>query len=68
MSPSMSLRAPPDGGGCFPFFTKGASFFFSLRLTRGGDRVYITLEQLLLLASFIVALLVYVQNHNNKKK
>jgi len=30
--------------------------------------MYLTLEQLLLLASFIVALLCYVQNHNNKKK
>jgi hypothetical protein len=35
---------------------------------RGGDAMYITLEELLLLAAFIVALLDYVRNHDNKKK
>lgn len=30
--------------------------------------MYITLEQLLMLASFIVALLTYVNNKNSKKK
>ena len=30
--------------------------------------MYITLEELLLLAAFVVALLDYVYNHDNKKK
>ena len=49
---------------------KGAeSFsFYSLRYRGEVIAVYITLEQLVLLASFIVALLALVQNHNNNKK
>lgn len=49
---------------------KGAEIFsfYSLRYRGEVIAVYITLEQLVLLASFIVALLALVQNHNNNKK
>ena len=48
---------------------KGAKIFLLPSvLLRGGDIMYITLEELLLLSAFIVALLDYVRNHDNKKK
>ena len=53
----------PYGGGCFPI-TGNADFLFAFP-TRGGDAVYITLEQLCLIAGFILALLSYI---DRKKK
>ena len=48
---------------------KGAKIFLLPSvLLEGGDTMYITLEELLLLSAFIVALLDYVRNHDNKKK
>ena len=62
-----ALRGYHHGGGCFPQI-EGSKFLLLPSISRGGDLMYITLEQLLLLASFIVALLAFVQNHNSKKK
>ena len=50
-------------------FFEGSKFLLLPSFSEGGDIVYITLEQLLLIAAFIVALLQYVHNiYHNKKK
>ena len=64
---AQALRGYHYGGGCFPL-KEGSRFLLLPSISRGGDTMYLTLEQLLLLASFIVALLTFVQNHNSKKK
>jgi hypothetical protein len=47
---------------------EGSEFLFSLLLWKGGDIMYLTLEQLMLLGGFIVALLQVVLTFTNKKK
>jgi hypothetical protein len=49
-------------------FMEGSEFLFSLLLWKGGDIMYLTLEQLMLLGGFIVALLQVVLTFTNKKK
>lgn len=51
-----------------PCFMKGTNFFFLPSAQRGGDAMYLTLEQLLLLGGFVVALLQFVLTFTNKKK
>ena len=57
-----------NGGGCFPR-SEGSELSFSpFKTMRGGDTMYVTWEELLLLLSAIIALLNYIRNIHNKKK
>ena len=61
-------RGTPKTVAVAPFPSKGAKFFSSFCYVKGGGILYLTLEQLMLLGTFIVALLQIVLNNINKKK
>ena len=66
---SLRMQALPAGGGCSSQ-TGGCENFFSFlrKLRREVMTMYITLEELLLLGTFVLAVVKFVIDIQNKKK
>jgi hypothetical protein len=63
------VGAPKNGGGCFLKSRGSVSLFlFTFLAQREVMPMFVTWELLFLFAGFILALMTYIDNHNNKKK
>ncbi len=63
---SQDIRRTPKRWRLLPCQRERMHFFFAFPM-RGGENMYLTLEELFLIAGFILALLTYIELINKKK-